>query len=143
MLGFALKINMDLKQEKVREITRLWQPISLIKQKEKLINLIRIINNSQRSSIINTADDTALVIELQYHTILVSYIRSVLVVNHVKCSQEAINVTYKTVYNTDRYQLLHGLVVRIPGFHAGGPGSIPGVGIFFYLVFFFFLDRSY
>lgn len=22
----------------------------------------------------------------------------------------------------------HGLVVRIPAFHAGGPGSIPGVG---------------
>ena len=27
-------------------------------------------------------------------------------------------------------RLLHGLVVRIPGFHPGGPGSIPGVGIF-------------
>ena len=26
--------------------------------------------------------------------------------------------------------VLHGLVVRIPGFHPGGPGSIPGVGIF-------------
>ena len=25
-----------------------------------------------------------------------------------------------------------GLVVRIPGFHPGGPGSIPGVGTFFY-----------
>ena len=38
-----------------------------------------------------------------------------------------------------------GLVVRIPGFHPGGPGSIPGTGtIFFFiddlfLVFFFFL----
>ena len=29
-----------------------------------------------------------------------------------------------------------GLVVRIPGFHPGGPGSIPGVGS--YLFFFFF-----
>ena len=27
-------------------------------------------------------------------------------------------------------QVLHGLVVRIPGFHPGGPGSIPGVGTF-------------
>ena len=25
-------------------------------------------------------------------------------------------------------QLPYGLVVRIPAFHAGGPGSIPGVG---------------
>ena len=24
-----------------------------------------------------------------------------------------------------------GLVVRIPGFHPGGPGSIPGMGTFF------------
>ena len=30
-----------------------------------------------------------------------------------------------------------GLVVRIPGFHPGGPGSIPGVGSYFF--FFFFL----
>ena len=30
--------------------------------------------------------------------------------------------------------LLHGLVVRIPGFHPGGPGSIPGVGSFFALL---------
>ena len=26
--------------------------------------------------------------------------------------------------------LPYGLVVRIPGFHPGGPGSIPGVGTF-------------
>lgn len=25
----------------------------------------------------------------------------------------------------------YGLVVRIPAFHAGGPGSIPGVGAYF------------
>ena len=31
----------------------------------------------------------------------------------------------------------YGLVVRIPGFHPGGPGSIPGVGTSFF--FFFFL----
>ena len=30
--------------------------------------------------------------------------------------------------------VLHGLVVRIPGFHPGGPGSIPGVGIFLILL---------
>merc|ERR1711860_234725 len=27
--------------------------------------------------------------------------------------------------------LPYGLVVRIPGFHPGGPGSIPGVGTYF------------
>ena len=26
-----------------------------------------------------------------------------------------------------------GLGVRIPGFHPGGPGSIPGLGVFFFL----------
>ena len=35
----------------------------------------------------------------------------------------------------------YGLAVRIPGFHPGGPGSTPGMGItrqfFFYLFFFF------
>ena len=29
--------------------------------------------------------------------------------------------------------LPYGLVVRIPAFHAGGPGSIPGVGTHFHL----------
>ena len=33
-----------------------------------------------------------------------------------------------------RKRLPHGLVVRIPGSHPGGPGSIPGVGKFFFLV---------
>ena len=27
----------------------------------------------------------------------------------------------------------YGLVVRIPAFHAGGPGSIPGVGNIFFI----------
>ena len=27
-----------------------------------------------------------------------------------------------------------GLVVRISGFHPGGPGSIPGMGMFFFVV---------
>jgi hypothetical protein len=31
-----------------------------------------------------------------------------------------------------------GLVVRISAFHAGGPGSIPGVGILFFSCMFFF-----
>ena len=42
-----------------------------------------------------------------------------------------------------RYRLPYGLVVRIPGFHPGGPGAIPGVGIcvffFPFLLFLFFL----
>ena len=29
---------------------------------------------------------------------------------------------------TGAWLIPHGLVVRIPAFHAGGPGSIPGVG---------------
>ena len=31
-------------------------------------------------------------------------------------------------------QLRRGLVVRIPGFHPGGPGSIPGAGTHFLLL---------
>ncbi len=31
--------------------------------------------------------------------------------------------------------LPYGLVVRIPAFHAGGPGSIPGVGILLFYVY--------
>ena len=27
-----------------------------------------------------------------------------------------------------------GLGVRIPGFHPGGPGSIPGLGVFLYCI---------
>ena len=33
-------------------------------------------------------------------------------------------------YKRSSATVLHGLVVRIPGFHPGGPGSIPGVGTF-------------
>ena len=33
--------------------------------------------------------------------------------------------------------LPYGLVVRIPGFHPGGPGSIPGVGTWFFSLMFF------
>ena len=31
-------------------------------------------------------------------------------------------------YDEVNNDLPYGLVVRIPGFHPGGPGSIPGVG---------------
>ena len=31
-----------------------------------------------------------------------------------------------------RLSVPDGLGVRIPGFHPGGPGSIPGLGAFFY-----------
>ncbi len=30
----------------------------------------------------------------------------------------------------------HGLVARILGFHPGGPGSIPGAGVFFFFFLF-------
>ena len=45
----------------------------------------------------------------------------------------------KMVYDTARltwYQVPDGLGVRIPGFHPGGPGSIPGLGVFFGILFF-------
>ena len=39
-----------------------------------------------------------------------------------------------------------GLVVRIPGFHPGGPGSIPGVGSNFFspslFIFFFYYNST-
>ena len=35
-----------------------------------------------------------------------------------------------------------GLVVRIPGFHPGGPGSIPGMGTFLFLFSFFFFQKG-
>ena len=34
-------------------------------------------------------------------------------------------------------QVRCGLVVRIPGFHPGGPGSIPGTGIFSFIHYFY------
>ncbi len=36
-----------------------------------------------------------------------------------------------------------GLVVRISAFHAGGPGSIPGVGMLFFLLYFFLFTLTY
>ena len=41
---------------------------------------------------------------------------------------------YITQYEELGKRLPYGLVVRIPGFHPGGPGSIPGVGTLFFLV---------
>ena len=35
---------------------------------------------------------------------------------------------YGNQYDVVNNDLPYGLVVRIPGFHPGGPGSIPGVG---------------
>ena len=35
------------------------------------------------------------------------------------------------------YMIRCGLVVRIPGFHPGGPGSIPGIGTSFLIHFSF------
>ena len=42
--------------------------------------------------------------------------------NH-QCLKKANHCTYRYLLNVPC-----GLVVRIPAFHAGGPGSIPGVG---------------
>ena len=33
------------------------------------------------------------------------------------------------------HQIRYGLVARIPGFHPGGSGSIPGTGNFFWYFF--------
>ena len=42
------------------------------------------------------------------------------------------------------HSIRYGLVVRIPGSHPGGPGSIPGNGIFWLLWKFpAFLDKNY
>ena len=42
--------------------------------------------------------------------------------------------TYKYRFNLPHnHQVPFGLVVRIPGFHPGGPGSIPGMGSFCFL----------
>ena len=36
----------------------------------------------------------------------------------------------KYLQNRDEKSVPDGLGVRIPGFHPGGPGSIPGLGVF-------------
>ena len=38
------------------------------------------------------------------------------------------------LYVVDLVQVPDGLGVRIPGFHPGGPGSIPGLGVSFFLI---------
>ena len=48
--------------------------------------------------------------------------------------------TYKILTGLELVKAFpYGLAVRIPGFHPGGPGSTPGMGIT--VVFFFFLQR--
>ena len=42
----------------------------------------------------------------------------------------------KYSFDFEYTQVPCGLVVRIPGFHPGGPGSIPGMGVFFFIFFF-------
>ena len=53
-------------------------------------------------------------------------------------TEQKINRTkskYKIIIHSLQYEyrVPYGLVVRILAFHAGGPGSIPGVGRFFSL----------
>ena len=40
---------------------------------------------------------------------------------------------YKVNFTAHLQAIRCGLVVRIPGFHPGGPGSIPGIGTTFFL----------
>ena len=40
----------------------------------------------------------------------------------------SINPVYINIKYCTDLTIPHGLMVRIPGFHPGGPGSIPGVG---------------
>ena len=35
---------------------------------------------------------------------------------------------YISIKKSTMISIPHGLMARIPGFHPGGPGSIPGVG---------------
>ena len=56
---------------------------------------------------------------------------------------EMILVTIDNEIHTAIFHLLHsicscGLVVRIAGFYPGEPGSIPGLGMLFWLVFTFY-----
>ena len=39
-------------------------------------------------------------------------------------------VMFNTATAAMKHVVPHGLVVRIPAFHVGGPGSIPGVGTY-------------
>ena len=48
-----------------------------------------------------------------------------------KCSQV---LSLSVILNRTGLNVRYGLVARIPGFHPGGSGSIPGTGIFFMLV---------
>ena len=52
------------------------------------------------------------------------------------------SIVYKMLRFTVPITVLpFGLVVRIPGFHPGGPGSIPGMGIFLKRIFIFVVQE--
>ena len=55
------------------------------------------------------------------------------VINFIESISEKNNISkhFITVYN----RIPYGLVVRILAFHAGGPGSIPGVGKFYFIFY--------
>ena len=68
------------------------------------------------------------------HNTKVSSNKSYRSLSYINVLQLLRHVAYSYVYNcktTVNIIILHGLVVRIPGFHPGGPGSIPGVGTFY------------
>ena len=71
------------------------------------------------------------------HNTKVSSNKSYRSLSYINVLQSLRHVAYLYVYNcktTVAITILHGLVVRIPGFHPGGPGSIPGVGTFYIYV---------
>ena len=41
---------------------------------------------------------------------------------------------YISIKKSTMISIPHGLMARIPGFHPGGPGSIPGVGDSLFLI---------
>ena len=71
------------------------------------------------------------------HNTKVSSNKSYRSLSYINVLQLLRHIASLYVYNcktTDTITILHGLVVRIPGFHPGGPGSIPGVGTFYFYV---------
>jgi hypothetical protein len=68
--------------------------------------------------------------------IYIIFICAYLFIRGYLCIKNVFNIINKTCY----LQVPYGLVVRIPAFHAGGPGSIPGVGRLF-CKFFFIINK--
>ena len=62
------------------------------------------------------------------------------------CLGKQSEMIHVTIYNESHIDIFHllqsnisrGLVVRIAASHPGGPGSIPGLGMLFWLVFTFY-----